>query len=83
MDMPMCNGLSTFMGHCQELSKPKYACQACLDEVGTANILEVENATLKDRDREFLLSALSSMVDNEQFRIANKHQTVMFLILRS
>ena len=40
--------------------------------VGAADILEVENATLKDRDREFSSSALAFRVENEHVRIANK-----------
>ena len=35
--MPMRSGLPTFIGYCQDLSKPKYEYEACLDEVGTAD----------------------------------------------
>ena len=44
-----------------------------LDEVGTADILEVENATPKGSDRDMLLSALSSRVNNDRLRIADKY----------
>ena len=43
-----------------------------MDEVGTADILGVENATLKGNDREFLLRALASRANNEHLRIADK-----------
>ena len=46
-DRPMCKGLSTFIGFCQDFSKPKFPYKACSDEVGTADIVEAENATLK------------------------------------
>ena len=68
----MCNGSSSFISFCRDFSKPKFAYKACLDEVGAADILEVENAALKDRDHEFLLSAFSSRVNNDHVRIANK-----------
>ena len=47
-----------------------------LDEIGTSDILEVENATLKSSDRDMLLNALSSRVNNEQIRIADKYNDI-------
>ena len=47
-----------------------------MDEIGKSDILEVENATLKSSDRDMLLSALSSRVNNEQLRIADKYNDI-------
>ena len=65
-------GFPIFMGFCQDFTAPKYAYKICLDEVGTADILEVENATLRGSHHEMLLRALSSRVNNDQLRLADK-----------
>ena len=75
-ETPMRSGFPIFIGFSQDLATPKYAYKACLDEVGTADILEVENATLRGSDRELLLRALSSRVNNDQLRIADKYSDI-------
>ena len=62
-----------FLGFCQDSSVPKYVYRVSLDEIGTSDSLDVENATLKGSDRDMLLSALSSRVNNERLRIADKY----------
>ena len=47
-----------------------------LDEIGTSDVLEVENAIPKGSERDMLLSALSSRVNNDQVRIADKHNDI-------
>ena len=50
----------------------KFIYQANLDEIGTADILSCENATLESRDRELLLRSLSARVNGSHVQIANK-----------
>ena len=65
-----------FLEFCKGFSVPKYVYRVSLDEVGTADILEVENATLKGSDRDMLLSALSSRVNNDRLCIADKDNNI-------
>ena len=72
-ELPLQSSYPFFLGFCNDFSAPKYVYRVSLDEIGTSDILEVENATLKSSDRDMLLNALSSRVNNEQIRIADKY----------
>ena len=65
-----------FLGLCQDFSVPKNVYRVNLDEIGTSDIEEVENATLKGKERDMLLRAVSSRVTNEQIRIADKYNDI-------
>ena len=75
-ELPLRSSYLFFLGFCIDFSAPKYVDRVSLDEIGTSDILEVENATLKSSDRDMLLNALSSRVNNEQIRIADKDYNI-------
>ena len=72
----MRSGFPSIVECCQDFSAPKYAYKVNLDGVGTADILEVKNATLRGSERDMLLRALSSRVSNDQLRIADKYNDI-------
>ena len=72
----MRSALPIFFGLCQYISVPKYVYKVNLDEIGTSDVLEVENAILKGSERDMLLSALSSRVNNDRIRIADKYNDI-------